>query len=239
MIHCLPGFLGRGADFSPFEARLSATGVGGVVLHDLFSGPPLGGSLEEWGRNFADGVPADSAAALLGYSLGGRLALHALLARPDLWRIAVVVSAHTGLSSAQECHDRLTDDRAWADRFRSDPWEQVLARWNARPVFGERTPPERAKQEFAREALVAGLTDWSLGAQEDLLPRLEEIRCPVLWVVGESDARFREIGARAVDRLPRGRLAVIPNAAHRVHVDAPDRFAEVVVDFLQEGVGGC
>src|SRR4051794_21774844 len=47
---------------------------------------------------------------LLGYSLGGRIALHALLASPQLWSGAVIVSAHPGLTDDQERNDRLQAD---------------------------------------------------------------------------------------------------------------------------------
>ena len=73
---------------------------------------------------------------LLGYSLGGRLALHALLHAPELWAGALVVGADTGLADPKEREARVRWDAAWAERFLNEPWEDVLRDWDAQAVFG-------------------------------------------------------------------------------------------------------
>ncbi len=235
MIWALHGFLGRGADWDPLRAACASKDLPAFHTPDLFGAPPTHRSLTAWGDHFAAWVAqSDPAPVLLGYSLGGRLALHALLAQPALWRGAVIVSTHTGLTDPAACAARRTDDARWAARFLHENWDAVLADWDARAVFGgaARTlaRPERA---YDRTALASGLVDWSLGSQPPLVPRLREIPCPVRWIVGSRDAPYVALGRHAVAELPLGELRVAPAAGHRVPWESPAWFAEQVVEFVR------
>ncbi len=230
MIRCLHGFLGSGHDFAPFVDALERTGFGGVDAPDLFAAPREPSSLADAGAALARDAVGD---VVIGYSLGGRLALHALLAAPRAWRAAVIVAAHPGLADPEARATRRRDDEAWARRFESAPWPALIDAWNERAVFGARRPPTRDEHRFDRGALASGLRAWSLGAQAPLLDRLATIPCPVLWIVGGDDYPFRTLGEQAVTRLPRGEFVTIPGAAHRVLVDAPDRFADETTEFLR------
>lgn len=168
---------------------------------------------------------------LLGYSMGARLALHALLDGGP-WDAAVLVAPHLGLESEPERAARRESDAEWAGRALSGDWREFLALWNAQPVLAdsERLPPV---SELRRREVARSFMDWSLGAQEPLWERLGEIQCPVLWCVGERDGKFRALAERAVPLLPRGELWVAPGAGHRVPWDAPEAFAAKVGEFLE------
>lgn len=107
---------------------------------------------------------------LLGYSMGGRLALHALVARPELFESAVIVSANPGLVHADEKAARLANDKAWAERFRHEEWREVLRKWNAQGVLAfppsvaphERVELVRDERDFDRESLAQAMEAWSL-----------------------------------------------------------------------------
>jgi len=234
VIWCLHGFLGRGADW---DALRTAWPSDLPPLHapDLFTHPPRHESLAAFGARFAaEGAEADPAPVVLGYSLGGRLALHALLARPDLWRAAVIVSAHLGLLDPAERAARLADDARWAARFRNDPGTAVVDDWNARSVFGGRPPTiPRSAAAYDREALAAALTDWSLGQQEALADRLSTLALPILWIAGQHDARFVAQGVRARAACAHVELRPAPGAAHRVPWEVPEWFAAEVAGFLR------
>jgi len=67
---------------------------------------------------------------------------------------------------------------------------------------------------------------------EERLPCIED---PVLVVRGERDPLVpQRWGEEAARLLPRGRLAVIPDAAHVAHYDAVDRFVPAIRPFLDE-----
>ena len=97
MIWCLHGALGSYRDWDFLSEDLSD--VQPVDLWQDF--PEL--ELSAWAEAFCSHVQGcDQRPVLLGYSMGGRLALHALLARPTLWQSAIVVSAHPGLAAVEE-----------------------------------------------------------------------------------------------------------------------------------------
>ena len=173
---------------------------------------------EQWATGFVGRVrEVDEAPSLLGYSMGGRLALHALLAAPELWKSAVIVSAHPGLEDARERELRIEADAKWAQRVREDELEKVLEDWQAQAVFeGERKGFDLEGLEGKREAVARSFEEWSLGGQEVLWDRLGEVGGPVLWVTGERDEKFTELAERAVGLMPRARHVVIEGCGHRV-----------------------
>ncbi len=235
MIHiwCLPGFLGKAGDWAPLESHLG--GAGEILFHplDLPASPGKIRPFPYWARKFNAGVPDSGGINVLaGYSLGGRLALHALLQPDAPWDGAVLISAHPGLSTEAERKARLASDEEWARRFEEEPWEHLLEEWNARPVFGGRPLPPRKEEEFSRPALAAILRTWSLGLQEPLWDRLHHIRIPVLWCAGAEDEKFLILGRRAVELLPKGTFRAVPGAAHRVHLEAPEPLAGFMEEFL-------
>ena len=210
-------------------------------------GPPNGPSMagEDGRRQMADGgsepeLPDPSLRdlpstiplrVLLGYSMGARLALHALLDGGP-WDAAVLVAPHPGLESESERAARREGDAEWAGRALTGDWREFLALWNAQPVLAdsERLPPV---SDLRRREIARSFIDWSLGAQEPLWERLGEILCPVLWCVGERDGKFRALAERALPLLPRGELWVAPGSGHRVPWDVPEAFVAKVGEFLE------
>jgi len=221
MIWFLHGAVGTPGDWDPWRGE-------GTVCVDLHADVA---PFAEWAGAFCETVRArDEAPVLVGYSMGGRLALHALLADPALWRGAVLVAAHPGLAEAGERASRLERDLAWAATARALPWADFLAAWNAQPVFAGTVGALPGRPELAprREAVAAAFDHWSLGRQEDLLPFLGRLDFPVTWIAGERDAKFSALARDAVRNLPQGRLVIVPGAGHRVPWDQPERFRTFV-----------
>jgi 2-succinyl-6-hydroxy-2,4-cyclohexadiene-1-carboxylate synthase len=168
---------------------------------------------------------------LVGYSMGARLALHALLDGGP-WDAAVLVAPHPGLESESERAARRKSDAEWAGRALTGDWREFLALWNAQPVLADSTRFTPVN-ELRRREVARSFMDWSLGAQEPLWERLGEIQCPVLWCVGERDDKFRALAERALPLLQRGELWVAPDSGHRAPWDAPEAFAAKVGEFLE------
>lgn len=165
---------------------------------------------------------------LIGYSMGGRLALQALIEGAQFDR-AVIVSAGLNLDEGRE--ERRIHDEAWAKRFESDPWDEVMRDWNAQPVFGGHVV-ERFEHDYNRRKLARQLRESSPGVLEPLGPRLREIGIPVLWIAGERDRAYVEIGRRAVSLLPNAELWICPNAGHRVPWEQPRAFVARLREFV-------
>lgn len=160
---------------------------------------------------------------LLGYSMGGRLALQLL--EQQRFAKAIVVSA--GLNTPDAA--RKARDEAWARRFESDDWQTLMRDWNAQPVFGGHAL-ERREEDYDRAELARQLREWSPAVLPP--PRLESIETPLLWIAGERDAKYVAIAREAVARLPHAEVWICPDAGHRVPWEQPRRFVERLRRFL-------
>jgi 2-succinyl-6-hydroxy-2,4-cyclohexadiene-1-carboxylate synthase len=239
---CLHGAVGVASDWRGLAKRLAAAAIGtrAVDLWRFLECAPL--TLPEFGKALnADAggeVFRGSGRALLGYSMGGRMALHALLEANQPWQAAVLVSAHPGLESAAERSARLAADAAWATQAFAGDWQQFLNAWNAQPLLGttaiREAPAARALVTRRRE-VARSFVDWSLGGQAPLWERLAEINIPVLWVAGANDGKFLALAERAAGLSPRARLAVAPACGHRVPWENEAWLAETTAHFLKFG----
>lgn len=160
---------------------------------------------------------------LLGYSMGGRLALQLLQLHP--MQKAIIVSA--GLNAPDE--ERRRRDETWARRFERDDWPALMRDWNAQPVFGGHAL-ERREEDYDRAELARQLREYSPAVLPP--PELERIETPILWIAGERDAKYVEVAQRAVARLPHAELWICPNAGHRVPWEQPKAFVARLREFL-------
>jgi 2-succinyl-6-hydroxy-2,4-cyclohexadiene-1-carboxylate synthase len=240
----LHGAVGMAADWRGFAKRLAMahTGTRAVDLWRFLECQPM--PLADFGPAFnADAggeVSRGTGRALLGYSMGGRLALHALLEKDHPWQAAVIVSAHPGLEDPAERASRRSADAEWASMALTANWQDFLDAWNAQSVLGGaaiRAPQASGGLMMRRREIARSFVDWSLGCQEPLWERLHEITIPVLWVVGENDAKFRELAGRAVAKIPHATLAIAPGSGHRVPWEAEPWLAERLAVFLNSGTG--
>jgi 2-succinyl-6-hydroxy-2,4-cyclohexadiene-1-carboxylate synthase len=230
---CLHGAVGRAADWR--DLRIPGRAVKRVDLWRFLQCRPM--SLAGFGHALnAEAAPTAGPRVLVGYSMGARLALHALLAG-GAWDAAVLVAPHPGLEDPAERAARRESDAAWAARALSDDWRGFLAAWDSQPVLAGGTAfPDRRALASRRREVARSFIDWSLGAQEPLWNRLQEIACPVLWVVGARDTKFRALADRAVPLLPRGEAWIAAAAGHRVPWEAPEAFRERVGEFLERAL---
>ncbi|MBK1882530.1 alpha/beta fold hydrolase [Luteolibacter pohnpeiensis] len=238
----LHGGVGMAADWRATAKRLAGRAIStrAVDLWRFLESGPIG--MPDFGKTLnveAGGeVFRGTGRALLGYSMGGRLALHALLEKNHPWQAAVIVSAHPGLESEDERSARRTNDTQWAGRAFTSDWRQFLEAWEKQPVLAgasARDPQAGAGLVSRRQEIARSFVDWSLGAQQPLWERLREIDVPVLWVVGERDEKFCALAERAVSLIPKVRLAIAPEAGHRVPWAAEEWFASQVADFVNLG----
>lgn len=194
-------------------------------------------SLLGWANQFNDWIQIQKSEQnlLIGYSLGGRLALHALIDRPSLWRAAVIVSAHAGLTDAKAREERQKLDAMWAGRFCNELWSELMEAWNSREVFaGDSYRFSREEDAYQRHQLAHLLNEGSLGRQDDLRGNIAELKVPILWITGSEDTCFCEVAQTVYLSHSQSRKVVISGAGHRVPWSQPKVFAEQVQSFLNE-----
>ncbi len=239
---CLHGAVGAAGDFRAFGKQLAARKIGSraVDLWRFLECEPM--PLAKFGPalNADAGGEATRGCgrALLGYSMGGRLALHALLENPHPWNAAVIISTHPGLEDTKERESRRAADAAWATRALTANWTEFLTEWNRQSVLGSSIIRDAAadhRLSLRRREIARSFVDWSLGAQAPMWDRLAEIRIPVLWIAGEHDGKFLELARRAVSQLPDAKLVIAPGSGHRVPWEAESWLADTTADFLIQG----
>ncbi|TCL07232.1 2-succinyl-6-hydroxy-2,4-cyclohexadiene-1-carboxylate synthase [Sodalis ligni] len=170
---------------------------------------------------------------LIGYSLGGRIALyHACRDRPAGLRGVFVEGAHPGLASPEARADRLRHDRAWAQRFAQQPLGQVLDDWYRQPVFADLSDAQRRELVALRRhnqgtAIASMLDATSLARQPDLLPSLQTLSLPFGYLCGERDAKFSTLARQG--GLP---CSLVPGAGHNAHRAEPAAFAAELLSLL-------
>jgi 2-succinyl-6-hydroxy-2,4-cyclohexadiene-1-carboxylate synthase len=146
---------------------------------------------------------------LLGYSLGGRLALHFALQHPHRVRRLILESASPGISDpVDRCQPLLALAPHVAEHVRT---AQRVQRLRNNPL-----------------GLANSLRGMGAGQQAPLWDDLPRLRMPTLLIVGARDARYRDIAARMQTRLPDSRCAQVADAGHTVHLDQPGLFGQLV-----------
>lgn len=230
----LHGFTQTMQSWVPIAEAVADRGFECVVI-DL---PGHGGS-GEVRATLSDTAPllADTAgrAAYVGYSLGGRTALHLAASHPALVQHLVLIGANPGLDDTTERAARCDADRALAQRLRAEGVAAFLDWWLAQPLFAGLVVDDAARADRLRnsaEGLARSLELAGTGAQESLWPLLSAFTMPLLAMAGEHDTKFAALARRIAAAVPRGAHLEVPNASHACHLQQPTFVADAIVEFL-------
>jgi 2-succinyl-6-hydroxy-2,4-cyclohexadiene-1-carboxylate synthase len=181
-------------------------------------------------------------AGVLGYSMGGRLALYLATAAPERVAALVVESASPGIGEDAARRARAAQDAALAESIERDGVRAFADRWERQPLFATQLRLPAADREGVRaerlthpaRGLAGSLRGMGQGAQPALHDRLTGLRVPALIVAGALDAAYCRIARDMAGAIPAARLAVVPEAGHAVHLEQPDAFHGIVLEFLSE-----
>ena len=240
----LHGFLGSGSEFLPFAESL--TGRFRSLLVDLpgHGASPIGEqtSYEGWSGRIRDAVDQRGLKRfdLIGYSMGGRVALDFALRYPGRVRRLVLESTNPGIVDSAARRHRFTSDTLRADRLRSNGLDAFLKQWYGYGVFADlRTQPDTVgalleRRKLNRDSDVARvLRDLSPGNQPSHWKHLPGLSMPSLMIAGERDGKYRSISIRAACQSRSIRRVTVPGVGHNVHMGAPDTYLAIVRRFLE------
>ncbi len=179
--------------------------------------------------------------ALVGYSMGGRLAFFFALQYAALVSKLVLESASPGIAEPKERHERQQSDRELADFIETAGVEAFVDRWERIPLFeslsklpaNDRARLRSQRMKCSALGLALSLRGMGVGAQPWLGDRLQELTMPVLFVAGELDRKYAEIARAMAARIPDSRIEVVGGAGHVVHVESSGVFNRLVADFLE------
>lgn len=170
---------------------------------------------------------------LVGYSMGGRLALHAALSLADRVERLILIGASPGIADPAERAARRAADDAVADEIEGLDIEAFARRWAQTPVLAGQPPSVAAAIHADRlrnqpAALARALRGLGTGALPSLWPRLPQIAAPTTLIVGARDQKFKTIATEMASALADPEVVTVPGAGHAVHLEAPGRVAEVI-----------
>ena len=175
-------------------------------------------------------------ATWLGYSMGGRYALHVALQHPEVTRGLILVSTTAGIDDPSEREDRRRSDEVLAARLESEGLEAFLRSWLDQPLFAT-LPREAAQIESRLEGTSSGLASSlrlaGTGSQEPVWDRLGQLNMPVLVIAGGLDGKYRALAERLGEAIgPNADVRVIEGAGHACHLEKPEEFVDIVTGWL-------
>jgi 2-succinyl-6-hydroxy-2,4-cyclohexadiene-1-carboxylate synthase len=166
---------------------------------------------------------------LVGYSMGGRIALHVALAMPERVDRLVLVGASPGIADPDERAARRGADEQLAHQIEGSTIEEFARRWAATPVLAGQPPwinEDRLRNDPI--GLARALRGLGTGALPPSWDRLGELAMPVTLVVGERDQKFAAVAGEMASAIPDAEVVVVPAAGHAVHLEAPEAVAHVI-----------
>ena len=241
----LHGFMGSTAEWTPIVEALKTEAF--CLMVDLpghgrsVDRPAYEYTMEGTTQALADvldevGVERGS---MIGYSMGGRVALYFSVYHPSRIQRLVLESASPGLKTEEARAERRALDAERAERIRND-LPCFLHDWYRKPLFASLarhglvdTMVER-RQDNDPEELARALEGLGPGRQPSLWGELETVRASALVMTGALDEKYEAITCETAQELPEVRRVVVPEAGHNVHAERPQAYLAELCRFLDD-----
>lgn len=181
---------------------------------------------------------------LIGYSMGGRLALYLTLYFPERFIKVILESASPGLATEADRLERVRRDAQIAKKLSRSiiktDFATFLSNWYSQPIFGsiknhpefERLLENRLQNHLTE--LTKSLQFMGTGNQPSLWEKLKDNTIPLLLVVSENDEKFRDINTEMANICKIAQLKVISNTAHNIHFENTVEFVQNIREFFQK-----
>ena len=177
-------------------------------------------------------------AIVVGYSMGGRLALYMAWRYRHVCAKLILESTTAGISDDTERKKRKALDENRATKLKEGPFEDFLRTWYCQPVFQTLADAPKKFERVIQKRLVndpkelaLAMVGMSVGVQPSLWPRLSDVTMPVLMLVGEQDSKYVRIAQSMATKLPDGHVSIIPEAGHNVHLERPTLMTDHIKNF--------
>lgn len=183
---------------------------------------------------------------LLGYSMGGRVALHMGIRHSGRIASLILESASPGIILPELREARIRDDEVLAERIEREGIEAFVDHWENLPMFASQLKlPETVRAGLRAQrlrnnptGLANSLRGMGTGVQFPLWWHLENLACPTLLIAGALDNKFTVTAKAMFKKMPNGRLpirlVIVPEAGHTVHLEQPETFNRLVLEFLDQ-----
>ena len=178
---------------------------------------------------------------LVGYSMGGRIALAYALTYPEHVKRLVLESASPGIVSMDEQQIRIKADESLANKIAQEGLDVFIDFWQDIPLFqSQKNLPEIKQQAIRQErlqqsslGLVNSLKGMGTGRQPSYWPQLSELNMPVTIITGEFDQKFHMIAQQMTKNIASSKHIEVLGVGHAIHVENPVQFATIIMEQIK------
>jgi 2-succinyl-6-hydroxy-2,4-cyclohexadiene-1-carboxylate synthase len=177
---------------------------------------------------------------LVGYSMGGRLALQVATAHPDRLLSLTTIGAHAGMAEELRAARRASDEQL-AAKIEQRGVAEFVKYWGTLPLFkglDRRGPAFRASLDADRRrntaaGLAASLRGMGSGVAEPVWDALPRVTCPCLFIAGAEDHGYAHEARRLAASVTDGAAEIVPRAGHAAQLERPDAVARLLSAHLR------
>jgi 2-succinyl-6-hydroxy-2,4-cyclohexadiene-1-carboxylate synthase len=228
MVLFIPGFMQRGDAWRPVAELLPERYPSRMLDHAEHS---FEGRMGE--------ILSSSASVLVGYSLGGRLALRAALRSPGAFTAVVVVGSTAGFEEGPLRVQRAEADEKLASWMEAMPIEDIVALWERQPLFADQSETLVEEQRPGRlshdpRSLALLLRTAGQGTLDPVWHELRTLELPLLAIAGARDDGYSAAAKRIASIAPRARAAIVEEAGHAPQLQQPAAVATLIAEFLDD-----
>jgi 2-succinyl-6-hydroxy-2,4-cyclohexadiene-1-carboxylate synthase len=178
---------------------------------------------------------------LLGYSMGGRLAVAFAVTYPSRVSSLILESSSPGLKTEEERKQRAEQDDRLAERISTKGMTDFVDYWEGIPLFTSQKSLPAALQAEIREnrlsqnpeGLANSLRGMGTGTQPGYWQELSSLPMEMLFIVGELDNKFCKIAEEMQKTVKRASIEKVSGCGHAIHVEEPEKFGTIVRKFLK------
>ena len=237
-IWAMHGFLGHHSDFDLFQHQGWNIQAVDLVGHGAFQSDATQFSTAAQVTYWSQHLPSN--AVVMGYSMGARLALQIAVQNPNAYKGLILIGGTPGIENETEIQQRQLWDQRQAERILELGMCAFLDEWQQMPIIQsqENIALElRQKMRYYREQqnpiqMAYSMKYFGTGRMPHCWNQLNNLKIPVLLVVGAFDQKYLEIAQKMQRYLPSSTLLIIPNAGHCAHLEQPVPFMQEVHTWL-------
>lgn len=245
-IICLHGFTGCGSDFSIVADHLKRKRPLIAPNFPDYRSAPSNTEIT-WATTLStlDSIIEETTqgrpCVLVGYSMGGRIALQYALQNQSRLKGLVLIGATPGIEEADQKAQRLKQDNELAEKLTDQTIDDFITYWLNQPVLKSQeaiAEPYRTRMLEERGKLSLGslskyLQALGTGTMPSAWHRLNRLAVPTVLVTGEQDFKFTGIAHRIVSQIPGCVHTIIKDSGHSVCFEQPTAFTEHLETFVE------
>jgi len=177
---------------------------------------------------------------ILGYSLGGRLAMQFSIINQHKINKMILCSSSFGIKNKSERISRIKSDEKIITLLRNNNLEKFVNYWEAIPLWeSEKKLPVEIKNKHRiirlnqkNEGLMLNLRHQGQGVQEFLGESLKNIKIKTLIMYGDNDLKYKFISKEMAEIIENSELSEVPNSGHNIILENPIYISQKIKNFI-------